>query len=194
MSVCLGLEWSSRRNSVALLDHGKVTEKFIMTNRFSAPEALCLVTEVLAEAGKSERDLTEIRIGRGPGNYSGIRQSIAYAIGLSAPDALPVRAVNSGALINIEQGTEDGPYWIMGDARRGKWWGAKFPSSNPEWRVMPPEDWKPILSTLPVYSAEAERLESLSAELQTPMAKNLVQLPDSALPESIEPLYVHQAV
>lgn len=190
MTGCLGLEWSTRTLSVGLRMEGHLTVRTIEVERFNAREALDLVTTVFNETSCTEKDLHEIRLGRGPGNYTGIRQSIALAIGLAAPSSLPIYAVNSGSLTLPD--TSD--RWVMGDARRGMWWGAHFPSQQPDWLLAPPEEWEERLSHSTVCSAEPERLHSLEARSAAPSVSTLLQLPAEYLNEPVEPLYLHQAV
>lgn len=194
MNVCLGLDWSTRTVSVGLCCDGELIIRTLEVDRFNAPQALGLVLETLSDAGCSEKDITEIRIGRGPGNYTGIRQSIAFSIGLAAPSSLPVVAVNSGTLMQSDTLSESDARWIMGDARRGRWWGAHFPSMDPQWMVLPPEEWPKRVSQTPVMSAEPERLDTLEVQSATPSMSALLHVPADQLPEPVQPLYLHGPV
>jgi tRNA A37 threonylcarbamoyladenosine modification protein TsaB len=173
---------------------GDVTVRSEEHSRFSAPAALDLLTDTLRESDCAPARITEIRIGRGPGNYTGIRQSIAVAIGLSLPESTPILAVNSGTLISAPADAAAG-YWVLGDARRGLWWGGRFPVSGlPEWTLKTPEAWMKDLQRDVVLSSEADRLHGLKVQQGFPSVQVLLDLRDSQLTEAAEPLYLHQAV
>jgi tRNA threonylcarbamoyl adenosine modification protein YeaZ len=81
MSVALGEEG----NVIALRTSeagGKVAE-----------EINILITEALEEIGRSERDITEIIVGTGPGSFTGVRTGIAAALGFASALAVPLYGV-----------------------------------------------------------------------------------------------------
>jgi tRNA A37 threonylcarbamoyladenosine modification protein TsaB len=189
----LALEWSSRRLSVAWSRGGEVEERVIEASRFRVTEALSL----LEDCGDILKDLTEIRIGRGPGNYTGVRQSLSWAIGFSAPGGICLKAISSGraqARRLLENTVEE--IAIVGDARRGQWWGARFPAPQADWRLQPPGIWQAEVQGLKVFSPEAERLiERLDAvTLDYPRATDLLAFPSDLSTEELAPCYLHPAV
>jgi len=194
MNVRLGLEWSTSRVSVAVEKESTVIARSLDLPRFRAPDALGLLMTVLKEAETTAGELTEIRVGRGPGNYTGVRQALAVAIGLSQPDALPVRAVNSGTVLVSGLSSGGEKIRVMGDARRGLWWGAEFPSTNPEWILRPPNEWTAEPQASRLVSSEADRLSPLHVEPAYPSASDLFVLNEDQLNECAVPLYLHQAV
>lgn len=195
MSIRLALEWSSPRISVAVENSGVVTERVAEMDRFRAPDALGLTSELFREMNLSEGDIREIRIGRGPGNYTGIRQSIALALGCALPDGLPIRLVNSAAVLAAGLQHVPSEAWVLGDARRGMWWGGR--RVTPEawhFELHPPEVWRENIGTAAVYSSETDRLSGLNLHQAFPSAADLLGLPDEKLTEPQEPLYLHKAV
>jgi tRNA A37 threonylcarbamoyladenosine modification protein TsaB len=160
--------------------------------RFYVPDALQLISDTLQEAGATEGEITEIRIGRGPGNYTGIRQSIAVAIGLAAPGGLPVRAVNSGALLDVPPDPPSRGVWVMGDARRGWWWGGRLP--NPVWKLARPEEWMRETEGACLLSSDPARLDGLQVTEAYPRISKLLSLEPEQCAEPVEPLYLHPAV
>jgi len=189
----LALEWSSNRLSIAWQYEGTQSEEVLELKRFQAELVLPLLEKVVNTAD----GLSEIRIGRGPGNYSGIRQALAWSFGYSAPGEVKVKAYSSGvAQAERLSKTVDSPFAVLGDARRGVWWGRVFGLGESEWRMQSPEAWGKELATLPVYSQEASRLEQAPFDVLTdyPTAVDLLNLPDEFPIEETVPLYLHPAV
>jgi tRNA A37 threonylcarbamoyladenosine modification protein TsaB len=180
--------------SVALKVQGQVTSKQAAMERFRMPEAIHLFTQTLQEAGCCERDIHEIRVGRGPGNYTGIRQSLALAIGLSVPSSLPLRVVSSGSALFYGPEMDQTPGWVLGDARRGEWWGAWVSGSSIEWKTDTPERWRETLRGHIAFSAEPHRLEGVEVTAAVPKAESLLHIAEDLFTEPAEPLYLHQAV
>lgn len=194
---CLAIEWSSSRISVAWQrgteTDPEIGEEVLELKRFQAEQALPMLGKVVADFS----EIREIRIGRGPGNYSGIRQSLAWAFGYCAPGNIRLRTCASGQAQAFRlQGQVEGPFAILGDARRGLWWGAIFPEDHAEWRLQSPEAWTKEIGEMPVFSQEAARLKSAAFEVvyDAPTARDLLQLPENALCEDTLPLYLHPAV
>lgn len=185
----LAVEWSSTRLSVAMGGE----ERSLEVSRFKAEEALPFLEEFL----KGHPQPSEIRVGRGPGNYSGIRQSLAWAFGYTAPGGIRLRTCASGQAQACRlQATVDAPFAILGDARRGVWWGAVFPASAAEWRLQTPEAWAAELKGLPVFSQEAPRLQKdgFAVRADFPAALDLLTVPERELGDHRLPLYLHPAV
>ena len=199
MKACvLALEWSSRTVSVGLqcADHA-AEERADFMERFHAPAAMALILRTLTELECPAAEITEIRVGRGPGNFSGIRSAFAWATGLTASGGVRLTAISSGrALMRRLCREESRPFALLGDARRGFWWGAVCDPANPgagEWQLLSPEEWISKCSGMRVYSAEAERLKGLDQVLQIwPSAVDLLEW--SGETEEAAPLYFHPPV
>jgi tRNA threonylcarbamoyl adenosine modification protein YeaZ len=192
MKKILAVEWSSRRISCALTGCDEVWTE---CPRFHAPTAMGLLDRLFAEHEISWEQIGEIRVGKGPGNYSGVRQAFAWAFGASAPGGIRVRSVSSGqAQANRLQKEGETEFWILGDARRGTWWGAAA-GETMEWEIATPEEWIKRVSGNPVFSGESERLTGVEGIRQhTPTAIDLLNVPENSLSDDNRPLYLHPAV
>lgn len=196
----LAIEWSSRRLSVAARrgrdSLGELAEE---RPRFRVTEAVGLLDRFLEEQGLTLNRCAEIRIGRGPGNYSGVRQSFAWAAGAAAPGGVRLRALSSGRVQaeRLSSGRADGVA-VLGDARRGMWWGAEFGPGRTQaayWRLDAPDTWRERLGNRLVFSAEAERLTGLPGlKADFPRAADLLRADAGDDEEPFEPLYLHPPV
>ncbi|MCC5847298.1 MAG: tRNA (adenosine(37)-N6)-threonylcarbamoyltransferase complex dimerization subunit type 1 TsaB [Verrucomicrobia bacterium] len=198
MKRTLALEWSSRKLSVAI---GEVSKEASL-DRFRAPEAMGLVDAAMAESGFSEID--EIKVGRGPGNFSGIRLAFAWASGFAAPGGVELISISScRALVSrmLQEEPRSQGILILGDARRGQWWGGVFrPQQSGEWEMHAPEVWLRRVRSeaesgcpLRVISPDAERLAAaIECEALYPHAQDLLAWTGPS--EPAEPLYFHPPV
>jgi tRNA threonylcarbamoyladenosine biosynthesis protein TsaB len=125
----LGLETSTRRGSVALIEDGIV----IRTLAHEVPNAhaervLPLIEQALADAGWSKSSLDRLGVGVGPGSFTGLRVGIALAEGLSVGLDRPLLGVGSllamahGALAERPKGT----CCALLDARRDELFAAIY--------------------------------------------------------------------
>lgn len=127
----LALELSTAEKSVALgTASGKVYERIWYEDR-SRPDPLYeMLSEVRADSGLRWDDLAGILIGRGPGQYSGMRAAAAAAQGLALPGGLPVTGISSGAAqawrMFREPPQAEKAIAVLGDARRDRWWMGLF--------------------------------------------------------------------
>ncbi len=80
-----------------------------------AERLLPLLEEILAEAGVGWRDLAGIGVGTGPGNFTGVRISVAAARGLAL--SLGVPAIGVTRLEALAHGLPR-PVTVVEDARR----------------------------------------------------------------------------
>ena len=95
-ALVLGFDTSAAHCAVALLGGGRVlAARAEEMGRGQAERLLPLLEEVLAGGGASWRDLTRIGVGIGPGNFTGIRISVAAARGLALALDIPAIGVSS---------------------------------------------------------------------------------------------------
>ncbi len=93
-----------------------------------AERLLILCEEILAARGHRWQDLQAIGVGIGPGNFTGIRISVAAARGLAL--GLGVPAVGISAFDALRYGTP-GPCACAVDARRGQVFLQVFDGDHP---------------------------------------------------------------
>ena len=111
----LAFDTSAAHCAAALLCDGKVTLKFEPMAKGQAERLMSLLEEMLAEAAVGWADLCAIGVGTGPGNFTGVRISVAAARGLALGLGIPAIGVTAleaaafGALL---------PATVVLDARR----------------------------------------------------------------------------
>lgn len=132
----LGIESSSRRGSVALLDDGRLVASLEheVPNQH-AERLLPMIERVLAEAGWPKSSLDRLGVGVGPGSFTGLRAGIALAEGLSVGLDRPLCGV--GSLLAMAHGTlseRAGPCCALLDARREELFAAVYTESHTELR------------------------------------------------------------
>jgi tRNA threonylcarbamoyladenosine biosynthesis protein TsaB len=124
----LGLESSSRRGSVALLDGQTLVASLEHEEPNSHAERLLpLILRLLAEAGWPKSSLDRFGVGVGPGSFTGLRAGIALAEGMSVGFDRPLIGV--GSLLAMAHGAlteHPGPCCALLDARRNEWFAAVY--------------------------------------------------------------------
>lgn len=92
----LGIETSSARGSVALVEAGRaVTAATHERENAHEQSLLPLIERILAEAGWNARSLQRIAVATGPGSFTGLRVGIALAQGVSEGLGIPLVGVGS---------------------------------------------------------------------------------------------------
>ena len=189
----LAIEWSSTRLSIARMQGEHLEENVLELKRFQAELVLPVLETFLSEMETP----SQIRIGRGPGNYSGIRQALAWAFGYCAPGGIDLKVYSSGVAQAARiSHTRSCRFAVLGDARRGVWWGRVFGEGGEDWKLQSPEQWAVELGSIPVYSQEALRLAQAPFEViaDFPTALDLLNLSEDLPTEEPAPLYLHPAV
>jgi len=101
-----------------------------------AERLMPLLEELLAEAGAGWRDLAAVAVGIGPGNFTGIRISVAAARGLAL--SLRIPAIGVGTLEALALDLPH-PLLAVTDARRGEVYAQEFGAGPEEPRLMTAE-------------------------------------------------------
>ena len=171
---------------------------------------------LLRDAGLTAAAIDLIAVGRGPGNFSGLRSSMAAAQAMALPDGKPVRAVSSGRIVAASAFASDSELArirVLGDARRETLWFADFirPAKG---EIVAPAVWR-LASEEEILRDAAPAVTSDPARLRTayPRIFETLALPDALtpsapvlaslawhehtavhLPEPFAPVYMHPAV
>lgn len=141
MARVLGLETSSERGSLALVEAGAV----VLRVHHDAPNehaerTLGLLGGLLAEAGWDKRSLERVAVGVGPGAFTGIRIGIALAQGLALGLGIGVVGVGSLAAIAAAHARADGRVRVVvRDARRDEVFVAAYEPGHTE--LLAPAVW-----------------------------------------------------
>jgi tRNA threonylcarbamoyladenosine biosynthesis protein TsaB len=116
----LGIETTSRRGTVALLDGGAVVSIRVHDAKAVHGEVMLpFIGELFDEAGWSRTSLDRIGVGTGPGSFTGIRVGLALAKGMALGLGRPVLGI--GSLRAMCRGVPDGllgTRWAVLDGRR----------------------------------------------------------------------------
>ncbi len=114
--IILAFDTSAAHCAAALLfGDGRCLNREETMEKGQAERLLPLAQELLAEAGLGWSDLTAIAVGTGPGNFTGVRISVAAARGLSL--SLGVPAIGVSRLEALAYGLPR-PITVIEDARR----------------------------------------------------------------------------
>ncbi len=113
----LAFDTSAAYCAAALLCDGQVSVKIEAMEKGQAERLMPLLEELLAEVGVVWRDLAAIAVGIGPGNFTGVRISVAAARGLALGLGIP--AIGVTRLEALAHGLPR-PLTVIEDARRGE--------------------------------------------------------------------------
>ena len=106
-----------------LLPDGKALNRLENMEKGQAERLMPLLEELLAEAGLGWSDLTRIGVGTGPGNFTGVRLSVAAARGLAL--GLNIPAIGVTRLEALAHGLPR-PLLVAEDARRNEVYALGF--------------------------------------------------------------------
>jgi tRNA threonylcarbamoyladenosine biosynthesis protein TsaB len=114
----LAIDCSTARGSISLAsgEGALIWRAEFIAGRGHGGKLFSTLADALKIAGEPpDGALAEIIVGLGPGSYSGVRQAIAAAIGLSAATGARLAGVPSSLALE----TDAASYQAIGDARRG---------------------------------------------------------------------------
>lgn len=134
---CLGIETSSRRGSVALvqvLPQGVevVGLRFHEEVNRHGERILPLVDDLLRETGWSPASIERVGVGVGPGSFTGLRIGVALAQGIGLGLGCPVVGVSSLRAMARAAPPHTGPTAAILDARRGEYFLAIYGAAGME--------------------------------------------------------------
>lgn len=157
MSTILSIEASTRQISAALFDpHLDLQAEWTHIPDRRQPAALLSgILGLLDEHRITFDQIGCIAVGRGPGIYSGLRESLTAAQALALPSKIPLYPLNSGMILaaDVLKRNKTSTVLVAGDARRSQFWYAQF-SSTPS-GVQQQQEWK--------LAAESELLDNAKA-------------------------------
>ena len=163
----VGIESSSRRGSVALLEGERLVASVEHEQPNSHAERLLpLLEQLLAEAGWPKSSLDRLGVGVGPGSFTGLRAGIALAEGLSVGLDRPLWGV--GSLLAMARGAlaeHSGPCCALLDARRHELFAAVYDRKLEELRapqVLPTQDLPDFLATCGATTVVGEVAHTLA--------------------------------
>lgn len=134
----LAFDTSAAQCAAALLCGDRVWLKIEAMDKGQAERLLPLLADLLAEAGVAWRDLAAIAVGTGPGNFTGVRISVAAARGLALGLGIP--AIGVTRLEALAHGLPR-PLTVIEDARRGEVYVQSFTDAGAgAARIAKPDD------------------------------------------------------
>jgi tRNA threonylcarbamoyladenosine biosynthesis protein TsaB len=118
----LALDASAGPASVALFSADHLLGAVRIERQGSAEMLAPAVAELLREAGREARELTDVIVGAGPGSFTGLRVTAALGKGLARGAGAVLHAVPSLALIAAaDDDAAPGLYFPVLDALRDEW-------------------------------------------------------------------------
>ncbi|MBS3803080.1 MAG: tRNA (adenosine(37)-N6)-threonylcarbamoyltransferase complex dimerization subunit type 1 TsaB [Oleiphilaceae bacterium] len=126
----LALDTSSEGCSAALLQNGRLTDRFTLAPRGHTRLLMPMVRELLAEQGLAVSALDAVAFARGPGSFTGLRiatgvvQGLAYGLGIAVVPVSSLAAVAARVARESPAVTTDTGIAVAFDARMGEvYWG-----------------------------------------------------------------------
>ena len=124
LQTVLAFDTSAAHCAAALLlPDGTARNRLEPMEKGQAERLIPLLEELLAEAGLGWRDLTRLAVGTGPGNFTGVRLSVAAARGLALGLGIP--AIGVTRLEALAHGLPQ-PLLVAEDARRNEVYALGF--------------------------------------------------------------------
>lgn len=191
-SLSLGIDTATDVRVGLAVDGAVVASAAIADTRAHAEQLMLLVQRVLADAGRTVSDLTEVVVGIGPGPFTGLRVGVAAGHTLAAALGLPVRGVCSLDVVAAEwvrRGDAPEEFLIASDARRKEVYWARYDSTGR--RLDGPQVSAP--ATLPALPLGGPGAHLVSATVAGPDAIDAGLLAALNLPDAgLEPLYLRR--
>jgi tRNA threonylcarbamoyl adenosine modification protein YeaZ len=192
----LAFDTSAAHCAAALLSGGRIVARTAEDmGRGQAERLMPMIEEMLAGAGFCWRDLDAVAVGIGPGNFTGIRISVAAARGLAL--GLGVPAIGVSTLEAQAEGVAR-PCLTLADARRGMSYVQVLGVAGDEAPGMTdaPDDYRPDLarapvldpSTLPPAMARIAAVRLASGAAQPRPAPMYIRSADAAPPKDPAPV------
>ena len=216
--ITLALDLASDRCSLALFrGRNSVAQADWESSRRDQNRVFEELQKMLETAGARASGIESVVVGRGPGNYTGMRTALTLGESLLLPGGGTLHAVSSGAALAwrwLEQKSIS-TVAIFGDARRGRIWRGVFRRDSQSmnalrpWGLATPDE---LLREVPAgaawvsYEAGAVATRMREAGIESPsIAQDYPRAADVAHlawkradsgepPEPPTPIYIHPAV
>jgi len=191
-SLVLGIDTATDVRVGLAADGQVVASAAIADTRAHAEQLMILVQQVLAEAGRTVSELTEVVVGIGPGPFTGLRVGVAAGHTLGAALGLPVRGVCSLDVVAAEwvrRGDAPAEFLIASDARRKEVYWARYDQTGR--RLDGPQVSAP--AALPALPLGGPGAHLVADDVTGPDAINAGLLAALNLPDAgLEPLYLRR--
>jgi tRNA threonylcarbamoyl adenosine modification protein YeaZ len=129
--LLLGLDTATPAVTVALHDGGQPLAQLVTVDAHRHAELLApAIAKIVADAGASQRDLTGIVAGVGPGPYTGLRVGLVTARVLGAALGIPVYGLCTLDAIAADVDAGGGDFLVATDARRRELYWARYDSAG----------------------------------------------------------------
>lgn len=218
--ITLAVECSSDTASAALFtdDSIPIVRQWVQERR-GADLLFSEIPSLLNEGTLGIGEVDIFVVGRGPGRFSSLRASLAFARAAALPSGKPVLAVSSGKALawRTLQQTNAANVAVIGDARRDTWWVGAFssiygmPNQIMDWQTISPAHIKTLLPPdctplSPQYEHLASAFPSEVAAVtgwitgdQVPTAEDVGHLGIACFqqdlpPDPLIPIYLHPPV
>jgi len=134
----LAFETATEACSVAVLDDGRVLERFDIAPRRHTELALPWAQALLAEAGLGKAQLDAVAVGCGPGAFTGVRLGVALAQGIALGLDLPVVPVSTLQALACRALAAGETRRIVAaiDARMGELYAAAWQGGDGGWQAL----------------------------------------------------------
>ncbi|MGB3315084.1 MAG: tRNA (adenosine(37)-N6)-threonylcarbamoyltransferase complex dimerization subunit type 1 TsaB [Albidovulum sp.] len=183
-ALILAFDTSAAHCAAALLCGDTVLSARVEEMRRGQAEQLMpMLEEMLRDTGRSWSDLDAIGVGTGPGNFTGIRISVAAARGLALSLGIPAIGV-SGFEATAPDHTN--PHWAVIPAPRGMVYAQRLGEDPGDPALLPEVD-------LAGLGTPVLRLDDLSADQHAVHVAKIAARRCRDAPDRPAPLYVRPA-
>jgi tRNA threonylcarbamoyladenosine biosynthesis protein TsaB len=117
MKTLLCLESSAEPTVIGVVQEGMLLSECVFANRDEFAQS---AAQALRDANRSPRDFQGIAIGIGPGSFTGLRVSLAFAKGMARGLAVPIWPMSSFQIIAANVRSEVERIGVITHARRGQ--------------------------------------------------------------------------
>lgn len=190
--IILGFDSSGPYCAAAVIKGARlVTARHDAMARGQAEHLFPMLQDMLAASGYDWQDLTALGVGIGPGNFTGIRISVAAARGLSLSLGIPAVGVSAfdAAALGVDR-----PVTAVIDARRGRIYARDYPGDRPV--LMDLSDLRASCVTGPAAELAVAQCGAERSISPYPIAEAIARIAGQRDPDTTEPpapLYLRPA-